>query len=310
MLYEQGLVQAAAPEPLSFSAVLTFHDAVELFLITGGEHLGATVKDKGRFPDRFAEALAPAVCANGVSLQGLYGIRRLTDLRNGFKHSAGFPGTEALQRAKLDTIDFLTVNTPLIFGLTWDDIDLASSVPQFDTREQVRRAGRFFDAGDLLSAMGTLADAFEQLLEKKMNDVTAPRGLSVFSFGRALSRHGLRQDQVRRILDQPDMNGRRGLPARPTETLSREITETRDVTRAMQQGLRLLALGFNLDEYQQFIDLTPTVGRTYGQSEPSFHAEDGYAPNREEFELCRQFLISAALRLADIDRGRTTPSWR
>lgn len=310
MLYEQGLTQAAAPEPLSFSAVLTFHDAVELFLITGGEHLGATVKDRGRFPDRFGEALDPAVCANGVSLQGLYGIRRLTDLRNGFKHSAGFPGREALQRAKLDTIDFLTVNTPLIFGMAFDDIDLASVVPQINVREQVRRAGHYFDDGDSLSAMGTLANTFEQLLEEKLNDEAAPNGRSVFSFGRALSRHRLGQDQVRRILDQPDMNSRRGLPGRPTETLAREITETQDVARAMQEGLRLLALGLNVDEYQRFIDLTPAVGRTYGQSEPHFRAEDGYAPNQEEFEFCRQFLITAALRLADIDRGRTAPSWR
>lgn len=40
LLHRQGIEQSLLPEPLSFTSVLTFHDAVELFLIVTAEHLG------------------------------------------------------------------------------------------------------------------------------------------------------------------------------------------------------------------------------------------------------------------------------
>jgi hypothetical protein len=311
MLHRQGLEQASAPEPLSFSAILTFHDAVELFLITAAEHLGAAVKDRGRFPDRFAEALHPSNCQNGVDLQALYGIRRLTDLRNGFKHSAGFPGPEPLQRASTDTADFFTANSPLVFGLPFEDIDPSTLIQQPAARDRVKASAEHYKAGDLLSAMGMLAFAFERLMEGQMNDVDAPYGLSVFSFGPSLRRHGLRGDQVRQILDQPDMRTRRGLPARSAERLAEEITATRDVARSVQDGMRLMALGVDFHQYRRFLSLTPAVGMTYDQPHtPTFQAEDGYAPSGEEFNFCRQFVVSVALRIDEINRTQGLPSWR
>lgn len=310
LLHQQGVEQASLPEPLSFSSVLTFHDAVELFLITAAEHCGASVKDRGRFPDRFTEALHPSACTSGAAVQGLFGIRRLTEYRNGFKHTAGFPGPDAVSLSRADATDFLLVNTPLLFGIEYEEIDLSAVIQQPDARARVLRAAELFDAGDAVSAMGWLAYAFEELITAQMNDDDARYGRSAFAFGPGLPRHSLRSDQVRRILDQPDMATRRGIPGRPTEALADEITTTREVTRAMQEGLRLMALGVDFHRYRRFLRLTPSVSIGYQQVEPSFRAEEGYDPTEEEFSFCRQFVIDVALKLAEVSRSAEAPSWR
>ncbi|MDX2936995.1 hypothetical protein [Streptomyces ipomoeae] len=121
--------------------MLTFHDAVEMFLIVTAEHLGAVLKDRDPFIKRFFEGLHPSSFPGGVELQGQYGIKRLNDLRNGFKHTAGFPGPVAIADAKADTAHFLEENTSRVFGLAFDDIDLAEVV-QHDRIRAHLKAGR------------------------------------------------------------------------------------------------------------------------------------------------------------------------
>lgn len=48
-LYEQGVSQADQPEPLSATAVLSFHDAVELFLRLAAEHLHVNLPTDVKF---------------------------------------------------------------------------------------------------------------------------------------------------------------------------------------------------------------------------------------------------------------------
>ncbi|WP_327238847.1 hypothetical protein OG243_44520 [Streptomyces sp. NBC_01318] len=311
LLHRQGIEQSLLPEPLSFTSVLTFHDAVEMFLIVTAEHLGAVLKDRDPFIKRFFEGLHPSVFPSGVELQGQYGVKRLNDLRNGFKHTAGFPGPQAINDAKADTARFLEENTPRVFGLTFEGIDLAEVVQHDQTRAHLKRAAHLDAEGKRMEAMGTLAVAFEQLMTDQVNDAEAARGLSAYSFGTRMSQHALRRDQVQAVLHQPDHASRRGAPTRAAETLAREYTHTRDVTRALQEGMRLMALGVDFHQYQRFTQLTPAVGYTYGNgAEPRYSAEPGYAPNQIEFDFCRQFVITVALRLIEINARAVPPSWR
>ncbi|MFC5780736.1 hypothetical protein ACFPWS_06560, partial [Streptomyces aureus] len=285
LLHRQGIEQSLLPEPLSFTSVLTFHDAVEMFLIVTAEHLGAVVKDRDPFIKRFFEGLHPSSFADGVELQGQYGIKRLNDLRNGFKHTAGFPGPVTIADMKADTAHFFEENTPRVFGLAFDDIDLAAVVQHDQTRTYLKRAAQLDSEGNRLEAMSTLAVAFEQLMTEQVNDADAPRGLSVYSFGKRLSGRGLRADQLESFLYEPDHASRRGTPV--GIVWAREHTQTRDATQALQEGMRLMVLGVDFHQYQRFTQLTPGVSWDYSKPEvtPIFTVEPGYAPNREEFEL-------------------------
>lgn len=311
LLHRQGMEQSLLPEPLSFTSVLTFHDAVELFLIVTAEHLGAVVKDREPFIKRFFEGLHPSVFAGGVELQGLYGIKRLNDLRNGFKHSAGVPGPNAIMDAKADAAHFFEENTPRVFSLAFDDIDLAEVVQHERTRAHLKSAAQLDSEGSRLEAMGTLAVAFEQLMADQAKDERAPRGRSAYSFGERMPSNPLSTDRVQATLYQPDHASRRGAPVRGAETLAKEYTRTRDVTRALQEGMRLMALGMDFHQYQRFTQLTPAVGYTFANvNEPRFSVEPGYDPNQEEFDFCRQFVITVALRITEINARAIPPSWR
>lgn len=310
LLYRQGIEQSLLPEPLSFTSVLTFHDAVEMFLIVTAEHLGAVVKDRDPFIKRFFEGLHPDNFTDGVELRGQYGIKRLNDLRNGFKHTAGFPGPLAIADAKADTAHFFEENTPRVFGLAFDDIDLAEIVQHDQTRAHLKTAAQLDSQGSRLEAMGTLAVAFEDLMDAQIYDEDAPRRTSVYSFGERLPRNILRTGQVHAILRQPDHESRRGVPARGAGQLAEEFTQTRDVTRALQEGMRLMVLGVDFHQYQRFTQLTPSVSYWGNSPEPRFSVETGYAPNQDEFDFCRQFVITVALRLTEINARAVPPSWK
>ncbi|MGV9568038.1 hypothetical protein [Streptomyces sp. NPDC003480] len=73
--------------------------------------------------------------------------------------------------------------------------------------------------------------------------------------------------------------------------------------------MRLLALGVDFHQYQRFTRLTPEVVRHINSTTPSFSAEPGYAPNQEEFDFCRQFVITVALRITEINARAVPPSW-
>ncbi|MEU1402836.1 hypothetical protein ABZ471_10810 [Streptomyces sp. NPDC005728] len=74
--------------------------------------------------------------------------------------------------------------------------------------------------------------------------------------------------------------------------------------------MRLLALGVDFHQYQRFTRLTPGVGYYGNATTPSISAEPGYAPNQEEFDFCRQFVITVPLRLTEIKARAVPPSWR
>ena len=46
MLHQQGNEQAQLPNPIRVTCILTLHDAVELFSVLVGDHLGANLKSQ------------------------------------------------------------------------------------------------------------------------------------------------------------------------------------------------------------------------------------------------------------------------
>jgi hypothetical protein len=47
------------------------------------------------------------------------------------------------------------------------------------------------------------------------------------------------------------------------------------------------------------------VGYYASSPEPRFSVETGYAPNQDEFDFCRQFVITVTVRLTEINARRT-----
>jgi hypothetical protein len=69
-----------------------------------------------------------------------------------------------------------------------------------------------------------------------------------------------------------------------------------------------MSLGIDYRQYHRFRMITPDIVHFIdGHSERQF--PDDYAPTVEEFEYCRQFIITVALRMADLEAHTIEPSW-
>ncbi|MFH8867195.1 hypothetical protein [Streptomyces griseus] len=306
LLVQQGVDQSQLPDPLSAGSILTFHDAVEFFLILTSEHLGISVPDRGQFVARYYDNLHPDKAGPvGVDLAGRIGVKRLTDQRNAFKHTAAMPSAETVRQARADTTQFFEDNTPRVFGTAFTGIDMVDLVPQPNTRDKVRQAAGQEAAGNRVEAMAWLVEAFDELLASA-SEPTSFSG-TPFSFGTNI-RFPLPRRDVARILRQPRERDQH-MPVRGASTLAEEYVTLRESVVALQRGARLTALGIDYSEYWRFNSLTPSVYRPNQHSEARISAPPGYSPNAEEYAYCQRFLIAAALRISQAIAHRRPPSW-
>ncbi|WAZ20182.1 hypothetical protein STRCI_001281 [Streptomyces cinnabarinus] len=80
--YQEGVDAGRLVHPLSSTAVLKFHDAVELFLGLAASHLGTNVNPKIDFLEYWGQIKSQSQ----VALPGKADMDKLNHARIGFKH--------------------------------------------------------------------------------------------------------------------------------------------------------------------------------------------------------------------------------
>ena len=84
------------------------------------------------------------------------------------------------------------------------------------------------------------------------------------------------------------------------------IAKLSDAVSELQRGMRVLATGIDYAQYNRFEQLTQHVQRTRdGKATGNF----GYAPDSGEYAFCTQFVITSALRIAELAAHSAQPSW-
>lgn len=124
-LHQNGIDQARRPHPMSSAAILSFHDAVELFYVLALDHMAVQVDPKTPFEAYWRE-LAKVV----PNLSGRRGMERLNKVRVNLKHHGSIPGTQQVADARTDVDAFLAANTQAVFGMDYDTVTMADVVPQ------------------------------------------------------------------------------------------------------------------------------------------------------------------------------------
>jgi len=306
LLYLQGVEQSGRPEPFSLFSLLTFHDAVELFLILATEHLNAPVPTKGDpgFMDYWHILRRTDAFPAGVNLLGKGRIERLNRNRNAFKHVGSPPSQSHVDDGLRSATIFFEDNTEPVFGMAFDAIDLADVVPQEDIRKHLKAAAVAEEAGKRKEAMAGLAWAFSKLF-----DPYTQRQFSPYGFGGKMPRtaeaNGIAAQLF--ILATELRSRQAGNMRSAAKHVDRNIAQLNAAVSAMQGGMRVLALGIDYSRYTRFQRLTPTVLRD--DDPPSLLVDADYAPTREEYDYCVQFVISVALRLAEVEASAVMPSW-
>ena len=301
-LHHQGVEQGRLPEPQSSAAVLLLHDAVEAFLLLAAEHLGAGAsREFGQYWD----ALSPAKLPGGVDLAVKQGMQRLNRVRVNLKHHGVQPSKTAIDQNLADTATFFAANTPLVFGIDYDQVSMADVIEQEKVRELVRKAEAASAGGDHIGAMVALSDACELLLLPRRPGSRKP---SPLRFGDSIRWWG-GLNRVQNAL-RPSGNGRGvDIHAHDRQFLVEHINTVTDVVMALQEAARVTALGIEYAAYLRFIRLTPDH-TDVANGVREYRAPKDYAPTGDEVEFCYQFVVSASLRLTQAHAHLAPPSWR
>lgn len=311
VLHQQGVEQSRLPEPLNFGCVLTFHDCIELFLLLASEQLRVTVPGKGQgFVEKHFNPINTAL--GDKELTGRKGVGRITDQRNAFKHANLWPSAQAIEGFRADTEVFFEENTPKVFGVAYEAIDMADLVTDQTAHKHLKDASRAWDAGDLPEGMALLAEGLASLYR---NSLVSPHHYrSPFAFGEDI-RFSLTSSQISAVLRHVDQIERKvddvarqagvrrtstTIPLRWADRLADQLHSVTTAVDQMQQAMRLMAINIDYREQHRFNHLVPRVSHTLDGGR-HVDAPKDYAPSAEDFAFCKRFVVTVALRLAELD---------
>jgi hypothetical protein len=275
-MYTQGLEQAGRPQPLATTALLSFHDAAEMFLGLAADHLGVSLTANVNFEGYFDQIQQGA----RIVLPGRHPMRRMNKSRVGLKHHGLFPSPTDLEQFKGDVTTFLTDATKMVFKVDFLSLDMIDLVTQPNALSLLRSAETQAGQGDHTEALALLSEAFEYLLKdyadrKQRTDESSPytlwpRGIRTM-FGQNHDRE-----------------------------LTKRLTEVEAGLERFQRAFRVLAMGVDYQRYARFELLVPFVPY-FMDGHREVRAVPGLDVGDEEYQFCKQFVIETALHLAELD---------
>ena len=158
-LYRMAEENSGTPEPMACASLLLFHDALELFLQLACEHLNSVRQGKKEpdFMEYFAivnKSLEPGVLAQTESM------RRLNKARVALKHHGIMPSKTDIEGFKYSSFSFFQENTPVVFGVAFDELSLADLIADENCRDHLRQAEKDLAAGQFADSLENSAIAF------------------------------------------------------------------------------------------------------------------------------------------------------
>jgi hypothetical protein len=286
-IHQQAEATAALTYPRSAPAILLLHDTVELFLGLVAGHLDADIPSKIQFTEYWSLIdRAPGAAGRRLGSRGR--MDALNSARVGFKHHGSVPSADTVRRSVESVRGFITATCQLMLGVDYADVDLVDLVPQSEVRELLKEARRCQRENDIGRGVDAVAVAFGRLIRA----ASGTRGV------RALMGTGT-EPRLGRIYERnPRSAGRATEEAAALYATQKAVNALTQAVEPMRDGLRLLGMGIDLTEYGQFMARVPRVSETMGQTDVVTHPT-GYTPTSEDIDFGVQFVITAALHIAD-----------
>jgi hypothetical protein len=235
-MYSKGLEEAGRPQPLATAALLSFHDAVEMFLGLAADHLGVNLTANVNFEGCYFTEIKQGA---NVDLPGKHPMRRMNRSRVNLKHHGLFPSPTDLEQFKGDVTTFLTDATKLVFKVDFLGLDMIDLVTQPDALSLLRRAETQAGQGDYHEALALLSEAFEYLLRDYADRKRAAGGRSPYT---------LWPHDSRTMLGQNHDPG-----------LAKRLDAVEAGLDRFQRAFRVLAMGVDYQRFARFELLVPWV---------------------------------------------------
>lgn len=286
-LYQTAVSQSKAPAPLNCASLLTMHDAVELFLQLASEHLNAGAQQPGfmEYWDLLNRKLDPK------ELDQKESMRRLNKARVALKHNGTFPSDLDIRAFRASTTNFFQGNLPLVFAVAFADVSLIEFVNPESSRRRLKEAEGQIRAGDTLSALDNIALAFTEMISDYEDRKRTEFDSSPFYFGRSMT-----------FLTSFQMGLNRSSSLPLERKLVDFVDEVTESIEAMQEAMKMLALGIEYRKYSRFKLLTPDLSGVMGGDMVCHRrCEEAEKPSRSDASFCIDFVIESALALAEFD---------
>lgn len=280
-LYQTAVSQSHAPAPLNCSSLLTMHDAVELFLQVSSEHLnsGGTQPGFMDYWDLLNKKLSPR------ELEQKESMRRLNKARVALKHHGTFPSNLDIEAFRASVTNFFQDNTPIIFSINLSEVSLIEFVNPESSRQKLMDAQSDIQNNNTLAALDKIALAFAEMIADYENRKRVRYNGSPFYFGRDLT-----------------FLGRFHMGLNSGDKLGDFVDRVKESIEAMQDAIKILALGLDYRKYSKYKQLTPDLSRVLS-GDWIIHRRFGYdqKPSQEDTMFCIDFVIESALALAEFD---------
>lgn len=286
-LYNVASEQSLQAEPLCWTSVLAFHDAVELFLELASEYLDVDKRLKDVPFMGYWNLINPILQMKGKGeLTQRISIDRLNDARVAFKHHGTSPSKSAIEGFRASVTNFFEENTPIVFSIKFSEISLINLVQNEDAKKSLDEAQKMLIENKIEDALDKVALAFAQLVDDYERSKRDKFGRSPFFFGSGL--HFLNSFFMHLEGD-----------------LGRFVDKVKESIEAIQEAVKLLSLGLDYRRYARFRLLTPYVMGTISGKYHIQRVQRGSErpPTGEDVQFCMNFVIESALILQEFDFG-------
>lgn len=288
-LLHKAVEETHLTEPQCYAALLTFHDAIELFLQLIAETLN--IKKRNWTFMEYWEVISKKT---GEPLSHSGTLSRLNSSRVSLKHKGIMPSKEVLEEYKHASISFLTENTPRFYRFRLSEASMVSLVPSETVRDHLKKAEDLANSESTLEGLAMINVAFQTLLNEHHKTIVSTLGIE--------QRSRWRDEIINSKFELPRDSKRSGLFG-AHQKFQDEMVSLRDAVVDLRDEVRFLRIGLDVHRYSRFRDIVPVVHWTQeGKMNTVLSRPQNpkNLPTRENYDFCVNFVVDTALRLQKI----------
>ena len=246
---------------------------------SGAEHKNIRIDRNVNFGDYFSK-LPDLLCEATMT--------NLNSKRVNLKHYGALPSKLDVEISRVNVADFFQQNTPIFFGVSFEEISLSSLIKYESVREYVEQAQKYCNNDEYTDSITQSQIAFKELLASYIEENTK-------NFKSPFIQH-----HNFRFLSSFHLQIGLG------HNFDEFIDQVSNSIPAIEETLNIIGLGIDYKQYCKFKLLEPHIqvwptdtGRKYDYY--IGHDQDRRICNKKNAEFCYNFVIDSSLRLQQFD---------
>jgi hypothetical protein len=266
-VFQIAAEHSARVEPNCAVSLLQLHDGAELLLQLAAEHVDVRVDRNTPFLG-FWPLLGSAL---GRDVPHHGAMKRLNEARVGLKHHGHLPSRVDVRDLVEAARAFVRDLTPMVFGLSWEEVSRADYIHSERARGFVKEAEEALARRDFDACRISCRKAYETLDTEYSPFQTDDELLRAHSPYEILAAFGTKTES-------------------PLEWIMVELTRLR-------QAVGALAIGLDPRRVKHFLDTTPIVAHSANWKWHVVQVVTRPPATAAEAEFCLEFVLDAAMKI-------------